>query len=501
MMPTEALDAARPPVTRRDPSSVTAPVVHALKTAASGYGWLYWLLFCLGMAYTASLALRSTGAVIDDEIAHYLISRSSWTYPEILLSQWGRPVRTLVYALPALGGLTVARLFSVALAAATVLVTTRIALRLGLKHAAFVPLFLWFQPWYANLSHSLLPQVPFALWLALATYLGLVGRNLSAAVFFGLLPLTRHEGIAVTGLWLLYLAHRRDWKSVALTCVPLLLFNISYLTVLGQPAFNIFFTPRPTTFYGSGDWLHFVRPLRYDVGAPVLCFAAVGLAVAARQRATLVALWAYAAYFVTHTLIYRFGLFASGGYSLFLLPVAPAFAVLAALGAERGWSATAAWLDRGGWPWLIAGRAVATSWLAVAALVTVAYGLGEQPVRLSPQAGVFRDAAAWIRASGRATRPVISTHPWFSYFHGAPLRPRRSPSYSAQDLLEAPEGALVVWDHRYSDRFGLKYADVADPGGPWRRVASFGDSSVAVMVFERQPAHRAQDLHQGRAEP
>src|SRR5206468_3930983 len=83
--------------------------------------------------------------------------------------------------------------------------------------------------------------------------------------------------IALTGLWLLFVLYRRHWRAAVVCALPLLLYNSAYWAFEGAPAFLLYFRARPTSFYGSGDWLHLIRPLRYEVGAPVLALSVLGL--------------------------------------------------------------------------------------------------------------------------------------------------------------------------------------------------------------------------------
>ena len=316
------------------------------------------MVFVAGLAWTVSLWLRSPGTSFQDEIGHFLIARYAWNYPVLVLDVWGRFVNTLLYMLPSLFGLNGARLASVLMSCATVLLTTRVSYLLGVRHLFLVPLFLWFQWWGADLMYTASTTVPFTLFLVLAIHEWIAGRFETASIAMGLLPLIRHEGIALLGIWCLYLVAQRRWQAVLVGGIPTALYNAVYFVALHPslqelPLF-IYFKPHPPSpvHYGSGTWFHYVLPTMHGVGSAIGLWAAIGVVPAWRLRRPILYLTPYAIYFIVHTIIYHYGSFDSGGYYLFISPTAPAFAILAALGADsllkpalgvlphltRGWS-------------------------------------------------------------------------------------------------------------------------------------------------------------------
>jgi hypothetical protein len=111
------------------------------------------ITFGLGALYMLYLLFSSTGTPLQDEIAHYIISRDAWHTPELILNTWGRTGHTLLYMVPAKIGLTAARLFSLVMAVCTAWYTLKMAQLMELKIYYLVPLFLFFQPWFADLSY------------------------------------------------------------------------------------------------------------------------------------------------------------------------------------------------------------------------------------------------------------------------------------------------------------------------------------------------------------
>lgn len=442
---------------------------------------------------TSALLLRivtSPGVALDDEITHALISLNAWTYPEALLHSWGRVGNTIAYMLPALlGGFDGRRVGAVIMTVAAVLIAVDIARRLGVRRLWSVALAGLFQSWILLVGYQGLTQMPFALALIAGVWCALTERRAAAALCFGLLAVIRHEGIALTGAAALFIAldclRRRDGRGLiaglALSALPLAAYNVAYYAVVGVwPSGNLL-NLVPTTEYGAGGWLHFVPPLAAGVGLPVGLLALIGLIPAARlpRRALLIVLLPYVFYFVLHTVIYRFGLYASGGYGVFLLPMAPAVAILAGLGAD-------ALLKR-----LRPERLALLVGGAIAAFV-ISYGLLTPTFTVEPVHIALRDAAEWVRVE----RPDIprdslaAAHiAFWRYYDPTFDSPWGDWGYRYADL---PDAALLVWDARYSAGHGGDWTILTDPASGWRRVAAFNtDLDIltppydGIVIFER----------------
>jgi hypothetical protein len=456
-------------------------------------------VFALGLGWLGVMLLRSPGALLDDEITHALISLNAWRYPEALLDVWGRPGNTLAFMLPmALGGFEGRRLAAIGMTALTAACAVAMAPRLGVRARWGVALAFFFQPWIASLGFQAITEIPFSLALAAGVLAWMQGRWGWAGLCFGLLPLIRHEGVALTGLWVVFALTRREWRSAALAFLPLALYNLLYLVLFGRLASGNLLDAVPTTEYGAGSWLHFVPLLAAGAGPALFILALLGLGPASRARTdssrvpfgrALIYFTPYLAYFLVHTIIYRFGLFASGGYAVFLLPLAPAVAVLAARGGEWAY----AWLRRVG-----EGRwsAPAAHRLAQAAMglilgVVIASALLAPPTALDPLYAAQREAAAWVKQweaadPARADVPVAATHVafWLAF---RPAWPSASEPWWF-DPAALPAGALLVDDSKYSPARGLTPESLAQDG--WRELARFGDPATqsAAIIYRREGA-------------
>ena len=451
--------------------------------------------FALGIGWLLVMLARSPGVLLDDEITHALISINAWRYPEALLDVWGRPGNTIAYMLPALlGGLEGRRLFAIGLCALTAVLAVGLSRRFSVKAGWLVVLCFFFQPWIAEVGFQSVTQLPFSLALAAGVLAWMTGRWGLAGLCFGLLPLIRHEGIALAGAWVLFALVRRQWVSALLAVLPLGLYNAAFYLLFGRLASGNLIDAVPTTEYGSGSWLHFVPLLAAGVGIPVLVLALTGLLLATRQRDetrrapwgwSLLYLAPYALYFLVHTLLFHFGLFASGGYGVFLLPLAPAAAVLAARGGEWAFAGIRIVLNQ-----RLPAQAARWSALALAAVALVLIagaGLNAAPTPLDPLHAAQQQAALWVQGyvDTLSIKPsVAGTHVAFWLAFRPVWLTYDQPWWLDETVL--PRGGLLVWDSKYGPTRGISPDSLTRDG--WREMARFGDvdEGSAAIVYRRE---------------
>jgi len=220
----------------------------------------------------------------------------------------------------------------------------------------------------------------------------------------------------------------------------------------------------------------------------------VGLLPAARQRdATRRAPWGwsllffapYALYFLVHSLLFHFGLFASGGYGVFLLPLAPAAAVLAARGGEWAYAGL-----RGVFSRVIPAGAARWGARALAGLGLVfilGAGLNAKPTPLDPLHAAQQQAALWVQGyldTLTYQPPVAGAHVafWLAF---RPVWPTFGEPWWFNEAV-LPVNSLLVWDSKYSPGRGLTPAALVADG--WREMARFGDMGAgsAAIVYRRE---------------
>ncbi len=446
----------------------------------------FFVSFAAGILWSLVFLLASDGWSLDDEISHYLFSRSVWQNPLLIFDAWTRAGRNVFHLIPAHFGLTAARVWTLAGAALCVWVTTLLAARLGARRAWLVPLALCFQPWFVELSWGVLTQTPFMLCLATGIWLLAASRWKLSGLAFGCLPLIRHEGLALLALWFAVLAWQAISKralvpfATAAICAaaPLAFYNLAAWLCLGEMPSRVFLNAKPTELYGHGTPWHFFEVAPRPAGLFTLALAAAGLPALWRSSTRGWPLIFYPAYFLLHSLIFWFGLFASGGYYHFLMPMAPGLAVAAVFGADTLLDARSknfVWLGR----LLLAGAVVQGLALTHLMYHPLDFRLG---IRRDPIHHALQEALDWRASQRPDAKPVICHHICADFLTDTLFTPekRRLDTLPAAAL---PAGSIVIWESKYADVTGLPLSDLRS--GEWREAAVFGGGNVRVFEKDR----------------
>ncbi|MCG8408769.1 MAG: hypothetical protein MI923_26485 [Phycisphaerales bacterium] len=296
-------------------------------------------LVLAGLSWSAICALLAPNGVAQfDDVMHYLYAKWVWSWPAYLFDDWGRPGFTAPYSLAAWFGWPMCRLLSATLTAGSAWLAFRIAQMLDVRHPwATVPL-AYVQPLFFQLSQTTLTETPLAFYLTVALYLALRDRWSWSAALISLCMITRHEAILFVPVWTFF-AWRRGTKLWRLW--PILWAPI--VANIGASAFNLstivqrLFDPEPTTQYGRGGWLTFFARGLHAWGPGVAMLAMTGLWKMSRQRNGMFVATCILAYFATQTVIRALGLYGSGGYARFLVPISPLIAIAALVGWQQLW--------------------------------------------------------------------------------------------------------------------------------------------------------------------
>lgn len=411
-------------------------------------------------------AVRSEGFLEADACTHYLFARFAFDEPFRFVDIWGRPIKTLLYAVPAyVGGRTGVRCMSLALAVACAMIALLIARRAGVRRGSLAFVLTLASPLVFLHSFSELTELPFAVLLGVTFLLYITRHPHATALLAGFLPLARPEGFGFLALAAGLLAWR--WLGHArarpLGFTPLLLLPVGLLlwSYLGWEAYGRA-GAMPTwlirnwpyageSVYRPGPALHFVALLP-AVTSPALFPAlfpgivrslSAGVAPEA-LRVRRLALGVAGFVLVGHSLLYATGKMASNGELRYLLVCAPFWGVLLAVG----------------WEWLFErlGRsgAEAVRFAGYAALVPLALDAQVYrvlPLRFDTAWQTTRFVAHWADGYGRSIgRPALmAAHPGVYYFlDRSPNDPTLSRDFVRANLLHPPPGTVLLFDPVYA---------------------------------------------------
>lgn len=514
------------------------------------------LVTLAGALYALRLALLSTGYYHDDDVGHYLFARDAWESLSRRWHSWARPG----YNLPTLfvvhfGGMTGCRIFSVlqtALAAyLAFLIARRVAPRGGLL-LALAPAFVWAQPHPMLLALTTLTETSAALYMALSIWLYMRGNRIWGGLAMGMLILTRYEAMAIApvpGIFLILDALRSSnwnigktlktwwlWAGMfAIIALPAAYLAYVHLNihwgVFAPDVSPIQFTKNNVEEYGRGDWDHNLILMVRVSGWAVLGLATAGT-VCKFRTAWFPAGMAFALVFI-NTLIYHFGIVASGGYERFLVPVAAPVGALAALGIQAAvssrhpYGAAVLFASLEAWIVLVARReslhwivspwyAMRIAWAgaagaivamivqnskvrlalgalaAMAALVFIAWqdniSIGPLDLYNDPQRGIMVDAVDAVAKSPHADAPGITGHVMVNF-----LRPSTLIVYGRENGVDlwkkAKPGTLYFWDYKYGGGTDSPlYAELCTRGrSVWVKSIDvpWGDGHAMAEVFVR----------------
>jgi hypothetical protein len=466
-------------------------------------------LVAVGLVLSATGSLLSPNGIVQfDDLTHYLYAKWAWQWPAYLLDNWGRPGFTAMYFLPAAWGWPACRILSAILTAGCVWLAFRIAAMLGIRHAwAVVPL-AYVQPLFFQLSETTLTETPLALYLTSAVYLALRGRWSWSAATISIGVVTRHEAVVFLPIWLIVawwsnVPLRRLWPII---WAPVLVNGLSFIAG-AEPMIKQWFAPEPSTQYGQGSWLTYFASSLHAFGPGVTVLAMTGLTGVVRRRGGGLIVLCMAIFFATHTTIRALGLFASGGYARFLVPIAPLVAIVSLVGWLQLWQGDSPQRRRAV---LVAGASMVLLWLSAERLfmlhkatgmtvielpsihdakwavriltsvvvplalisaartrkgqdklflrallptcmagiiVLTSYALC-RPLQPPPEAALIAEMRRRLSEKGLGNREVISANIWIDYVTGRAL-PFNRPSVRGQ-LGQAKIGTLFAWERQFA---------------------------------------------------
>lgn len=480
-------------------------------------GRTFWILFALGIAWPIYRLFAAEAWILDDELSHFLISRHVWNDFEGLLDLWSRPGRNLLHFGPAYFGIEAARLWTVALAALAVWLTALEAKRLRLPNVEYLPLFLCFQAWFPELSFPVLTQTPFmVVWIA-GVFLAMRERWALSAICWGYLSLVRHEGIALSGLFGLWVFFGRQglgrvllqgrWRSIGRaasftawvgfwTFFPIIVMNLCTWFIRKEIPFLIYFESKPTEMYGSGSLFHFVPLILVGIGIPVALLAGLGCLPVRWMGWKNLLYVTYPAYFVLHSVIFWRGMFASGGYYHFLMPMAPFIALLAL----RGFASIKRWVDQrdaGSWQWIPRTVLLVVLWFGLLLpqqqlMIRDLHiaGMPPQdrqlrpiapPLQLSRFEGGLREASGRLEEILGAEQSWVSFHVAVSYYMAkSKVGVRLEPWDCRENPNAVPQGTLLVWEPHYAPSESFNWGEDRLTDENWELLENFAHGTVRL---------------------
>ena len=185
------------------------------------------LLVAVLLAISVVMAFITKGTYDSgDSIKHYLFARYAFDYPLNYFDSWAKPLFTLLASGPAQAGFLGMKLFQCAVVAASAWCAYVMARALRLPMPELAVLFAYAAPDYFIIQFSGLTEPLFGLVLVGAVALAVTNRPGWSAALISFLPFVRSEGFILIGVWVVYLAWRRQWRSLPLVVLGYALFSL-----------------------------------------------------------------------------------------------------------------------------------------------------------------------------------------------------------------------------------------------------------------------------------
>ena len=236
-----------------------------------------WRLLALLLLISVVVAFITTNTYDSgDSIKHYLFARHAFQYPMNYMDSWAKPLFTLISSVPAQAGFIGVKLFQCGVVALSAWCAYVVARTLRLPMPELAVLFAYAAPDYFIIQFSGLTEPLFGLVLVGSVALAVTNRPGWSAVLISWLPFVRSEGFILIGLWVVYLAWRRQWRYLPLLALGYVLFSAVGAVVLNEPGWVFGHNPYATvSAYGHGEWDHFVFSLPGLLGYVLLLLALV----------------------------------------------------------------------------------------------------------------------------------------------------------------------------------------------------------------------------------
>jgi hypothetical protein len=231
--------------------------------------------------------LKSNGFYFIDECSHYLYSRFVLQALPITVETWHRPIPQWLFAIPAQLGHSFTMFFACGLFLCLLLLTYRIAVLHGIKHAEWVVILVGLQPTLFDISYACMTELPAACMMVLSYWYHLKGKHGWSLLIASLVIMCRSEMYVFAVFMFLLYASKREWKILPLVFVGPFLW-IGSTTIISGNIMTFF--NEWTRFSNIGKFIpgvsvtHYLENLHTTFGfAQVILFAA-GIIVIARAK-------------------------------------------------------------------------------------------------------------------------------------------------------------------------------------------------------------------------
>lgn len=416
------------------------------------------LLLYFGVAIFLIFNFKGVGTEADS-ISHYLIAKYALQHPELFLDHWGKPLFTLLASPFAQFGFKGIKIFNILCVGANLLLIFRVSKLLHFKWPILACLFYLLFPLTLSTTFSGLTEPLMGFFLLGSLLLLLQRKEILALTLISFTPFIRSEGLVIILTFAIFQSINGKWKSLPYLLVGHLIFMLIgafyYQDLLW--VFNLIPYASLNSPYGSGDWFHFFDKMTYVMGVPLMILFWIGLLLYSWQGVKkgtplppkVLIPACFTAFFIAHTVFWKFGIFNSMGLKRVFAAITPLMALMALYAFENG------------------NRLASAKWIKPLQIVYLLYIL-IFPFTSNPAATEFkRDLSLTKKQKSLANfeiepagKRLVYADPYLSL--RCSVNPFNSKEYLQLHLdhwNKIKSGDLIIWDNWHAEyESGLSYA-------------------------------------------
>ena len=439
-----------------------------------------------------------------DNINHYFLSRYSWTYPNLFLNPWGRPLYTILSSPFAQFGFQGIKVFNVILGTLSAWLLMKTARELKVKPSWLAIIFLCFTPLYMIMLFTAMTEIVFSFVFICSLYLFFSKRFIAAAIVISFLPFARSEGYFMIPVIFLGLVLRREWKAIPFLGLGFVVFSLLGAYQFKDLLWVIRNNPYPLihpVYHTPGDFWVFIKKADITFGIPVLALLCLGiirlfttLFSADKEKRKnafeiiLMFLIPVLGYYFFHSFMYSKGWAGSLRFIRVMAGILPLTALIALYGSGvfSMLAANRNWL-RNVFMALIAGL-----------IIVFNFTTYKIPIPLGEEETILKKGTDWVKAGFNPMPLVLYNDFNVPYFLNTdPYSPQKSLQlWFTPSLKDIPMGAIYIWDSHFGPNECNIPLDTVmrDPYlrlirliRPKKEFLTLGDYPYEVYIFRKNP--------------
>lgn len=306
------------------------------------YGAFFYVSISVLICFIFALSFETFEGGADNYI-HYRVSRYAFTYPELFLDHWGKPVFTLLSSPFAQFGFQGLIFFNVLCGVLASYFAFRCAQLLQLKNAWITALFTLAMPIYYIMMVSAMTEILFSFLIILSIYFFLREKYILSSILFSTLFLVRTEAYILYPFIIFAFAWKKQWKAIPFLGTFFMLYSLIGLFYFGDFLWLINQSPYgdASDLYGTGELFFFIKNYKEISGKPIGVLLFIGTLIAIYQGAKsllknkeirleiLLIEGCFILYFAAHSYVWWSGTGASAGLVRVMAAIVPLMAISA----------------------------------------------------------------------------------------------------------------------------------------------------------------------------